>query len=288
MFKKLFKEFLMGIFISGMVLLIPTIDVHAQDMRKMELVYTHAEMNQVEVQKGIVYKSTEEKDLTIDLYAPPSLNEDEKLPVVIFALGYPDFKLKDMQSYISWGKLVALHDMIGINYETSQPVDDLTDLIAYLRENADKLNIDKDSIGIWSCSGNVPVALSHLYKSNRPYLKFGVLYYGIMNTPDKIYQQEIVELSSSYGFINPPIEPENYLPEDLPLLVVRSGRDNIPNINNTIDHFTTVAISKNMPLTLINYSEGQHAFDIMDDKEESRRIIKQTLSFMSERFTKHK
>lgn len=284
MCKTLSKGFLIGISICCLFLLIPYSDVLAQDMRKMEVVYKLPEMSKVTVQKGIVYKSTEEKDLAIDLYVPPSLNENDKLPAVIFALGYPDFNLHEMQSYISWGKLVASNGMVGINYETSDPVADLSDLVTYIRENADSLNIDENRIGIWSCSGNVPVALSYLYKSNKPYFKFGVFYYGLMNTPDNKFQQEVDALSSSYGFTNPQMEPSYQLPEDLPMLIVRSGRDNLPNINNTIDHFLTIGLSKNMPVTLINFSDGQHAFDIMNDNVESRRIIKQTLSFMSEGF----
>lgn len=285
MLKILFKEFLIGISISCLFLLIPYTNAFAQDMRKMEVVYKLPEMSNVTIQKGTIYKSTEEKDLKIDLYYPYSANKEEKYPVVIFVLGYPNANLKEMQSYKDWGKLAASHKIVGINYETSNPETDLRDLISYLRIHADDLKIDKDRIGIWSCSGNVPIALTHLYKSIEPYLQFGVFYYGIMNTPDQKYQTEIEKLSSAYGFINPRLEARYQLPKDLPMLVVRSGQDNIPNINDTIDHFTNIAISKNLPVTLINFSGGQHAFDIMDDKEESRRIINRTLTFMKDNFS---
>ncbi|MDZ7757164.1 hypothetical protein [Rhodohalobacter sp.] len=285
MFKKFFKELAIGVFVSGLFLLFPYTNAFTQDMREMEVVYKLSEMSEVTIQKGAVYKSTEERDLTIDLYYPHSADNEEKYPAVIFVLGYPNFNLKEMQSYISWGKLVATHNMIGVNYETSNPETDLTDLINYLLTNAEELNIDKERIGIWSCSGNVPVALSHLHKSYKPYLRFGVFYYGIMNTSDQKYQTEIDNLSSNYGFISPHIKPGQQLPKDLSMLVVRSGQDNIPNINDTIDHFTNIAISNNLPVTLINFSDGQHAFDFMDDKEESRRIIRQTLTYMEEKFS---
>ena len=35
-----------------------------------------------------------------------------------------------------------------------------------------------------------------------------------------------------------------------------------------------------MSLDLLNYAEGQHGFDILDDTERSRSIIQQTLAFM--------
>ncbi len=127
-------------------------------------------------------------ELSMDLYYPPVLKKDESRPAVIFASGYPEFGLKDLQQYISWGKLTALNGQIGINYETSQPEADLSDLISYIRNNAEKLKIDKESIGIWSCSGNIPVALSYLSDFEGNFLKFGIFYYGTMSTPDQKYQ----------------------------------------------------------------------------------------------------
>lgn len=249
----------------------------------MEVVFTLPNMDQVEVQRGIVYKSTDKRDLTLDLYSPPLEHIKGNLPLVIFVLGYPDWKLKDMQSYISWGKLVAAKGMIGVNYETTDPETDLVDLISYLRRNADQLQIDSNRIGIWSCSGNVPVAQAYLQKEFQPYLKFGVFYYGLMSTPDNKLRTAHDSLSASYGFVSPEIEENDQLSKDLPLMIVRSGQDNIPYINHSINYFMTWAISENLPVTLINYTEGQHAFDIRDNTAESRRIIKQTLLFMKEK-----
>jgi hypothetical protein len=41
-----------------------------------------------------------------------------------------------------------------------------------------------------------------------------------------------------------------------------------------IDSFVSSALRANAPLTLITYPNGRHAFDALNDTEESRAIIK--------------
>jgi acetyl esterase/lipase len=61
--------------------------------------------------------------------------------------------------------------------------------------------------------------------------------------------------------------------------LVRAGKDGLPN--KTIDHFLNEAVKSNAKITFINYPEGQHDFDILDDTEESRLIIRQTVDFLT-------
>ena len=63
------------------------------------------------------------------------------------------------------------------------------------------------------------------------------------------------------------------------MLIVRAGRDRFSEILDTIDHFTAFAFQQNLAVTVLNYPEGQHAFDAEDDTEETHAIIKQTLDF---------
>jgi hypothetical protein len=41
-----------------------------------------------------------------------------------------------------------------------------------------------------------------------------------------------------------------------------------------------MALKRNLPITFVNHATGQHAFDVFDDSNESREIIRQTLTFM--------
>jgi hypothetical protein len=52
------------------------------------------------------------------------------------------------------------------------------------------------------------------------------------------------------------------------------------HLNETIDRFLVGALSHNLPVTFVNYAPAPHAFDLVDDSESSREIIRQILSFM--------
>lgn len=256
----------------------------AQNMRQMEVVYSLPGMDEVEIKKGVIYKKTDERELTIDLYYPASTKKGEKRAAVIFVLGYSGIRLKDMQQYISWGKLVAVNGHVGINYETTRPKADIEDLINYIRKHADDLNIDKNRIGIWSCSANSPVGLWYLSRYEGEFLKFGVFYYGIMPTASQRYRNGINLMAKKSGFIPATIDKKDTIPVNLPMFIVRAGQDRRKTLNKTIEHFLINRLSVNAPVTFVNYKSGHHAFDIVQDNRRSRLIIKQTLNFINERF----
>jgi hypothetical protein len=67
--------------------------------------------------------------------------------------------------------------------------------------------------------------------------------------------------------------------QDLPFFIVRAGKD-IIEFNQALDHFVAVALANNAPLTLVNYATGRHAFDMYDDNDQSREIIRVTMKFL--------
>jgi hypothetical protein len=83
------------------------------------------------------------------------------LPAVVFVTGYPDpgaekifgCKVKEMECYISWAKLMAASGLAAITYLNHDPARDLDALFRHLRENAETLGIDQRRMGVWSCSG---------------------------------------------------------------------------------------------------------------------------------------
>jgi len=243
-------------------------------------------VDDVAVQRDAKYRVTDDGTLTMDIYYPPDSKSGSRLPVVVFVFGYPDLtmktmigsKLKEMGQYISWGRLTAASGLVAITYETREPTVDIHELLAYVRQNASTLGVDKNRIGIWACSGNVPMALSVLMQETGDYLKCAVLYYGFML--DCEGSNSVAEAAETVGFVNPCAGRRfDELPLDVPLFIVRAGQDN-PRLNETIDRFLGKAVVRNMPVTFTNYSDGPHAFDILDDSEISREIIKQTLAFI--------
>lgn len=157
-------------------------------MIEKRVVYRVPQMDQVAVRQDVEYRSVNDVALGMDIYYPPGLDEGSQHPAIVFVFGYRDSamlemlgsKLKDIGQYVSWGELLAASGIVGITYETKEPHSDVQELIEHIRRNAITLRIDPDRLGLWSCSGNVPTALSILMDESKDYLRCAVLYYGFM------------------------------------------------------------------------------------------------------------
>ncbi len=91
----------------------------------------------------------------------------------------------------------------------------------------------------------------------------------------------VAEAASVFRFVNPCAgRALEDLPVDVPLFVARAGRDEMPHLNDTIDRFLARALETNLPVTLVNHSTGPHAFDIVDDSDASRAVIRQIVAHM--------
>jgi len=64
-----------------------------------------------------------------------------------------------------------------------------------------------------------------------------------------------------------------------PTYIARAGRDE-PGLNLAVDRFIQEAVAKKATLDFSNHAEGQHGFDVMDDNERTREIIRRTLEFI--------
>ena len=246
-------------------------------VQAQQVLYEHPDVALVTVRSEIVG----DPGLTVDLYYPPTAG-DEPYPVVVFVFGYPDASLgpmKELSQYTSWARLVAAEGFVGVLYETSDPEPDLATVLSFLSEEAASLGIDPSRLGFWSCSGNTALALKYARtRVGVPPAAF-VAYYGLMPTPDA-YQAAANDSSSARsGFSLPGYRDGESYPADLPMLLVRAGRDRFPEILGSIDHFTAFAFQENLAVTVLNYPEGQHAFDVEDDTKETHAIIKQPLDF---------
>ncbi|MGH7599603.1 MAG: hypothetical protein ACREOI_24875 [bacterium] len=232
-----------------------TENVAAQDVIQRPVVYRLPAMETVIVKKDVVYKTVDGVSLKMDVYYPPQLGKTDKLPLVIFTNGVGALEIPQWRVYQDWARLAAASGLIAVNYQSrpNAAFKDSEDLLEYLRKNADTLQIDENRIGLWTCSGNVNVGLPLVMQANRPYIRCAVIYYGMANV--QTFRQK------------------------LPLLLVRAGQDSY-SLNKAIDEFVKNALARELNLEFINYLEGQHAFDILDDNDRSRKIIKQTLDFL--------
>ena len=258
---------------------------------KNALTYCLPEMESVVVQ-NVEYCNFGDTSLTMDIYYPSFMEADARLAVVIFVVGYTDTAaqrlvgspLKDWGPFISWCRLTAAAGLIGITYQTQQP-DDIEVLVEYIRVNCASLNIDPDRIGFWSCSANSPTAVSFAMREGLRYLKFAVFYYSLMLTPDNQFREEINSLCAPRGCYAAELKDIDQLRNDLPLLIVRAGLDDVPYVNESIDHLVSEAAEGDVQLTLIDFKEGIHGFDVNEFWPEaphakSSEIVRQTLEFM--------
>ena len=263
-------------------------ETQRHEITKKRVLYQIPDMDAVTIRRDVEYQVTDESVLTMDIYYPPDAQSGTRTPAVIFIFGYSDVgfqkmlgcKQKEMESFISWGQLVAASGLVAITYTTDKnPEADVNALIQYVRRNAAVLGIDENKIGVWACSGHVPNALSVLMQEAHDYLKCAVLCYGLMLDLDG--STAVADAARQWGFVNPSAgRSVDDLPQDLPLFIVRAGQDECPHLNETIDRFLIRALARNLPLTFANHAAAPHAFDLWHDSETSREIIRQILAFL--------
>ena len=248
------------------------------------VVLTATGMDAVGVRRDIPYAVIDGETLTMDVYSPSTPEHISRQPVVLFVTGYSDVGMrnvmgcnaKDMASYDSWARLVAASGLVAITYTNHQPAD-VHAALRHVREHSTQLGIDAGRLAIWACSGNVPTALS--VAMDTPGVRCAVLLYGYMLDLDG--STVVEEASTTCRFANPSARRlVGDLPVDVPLFIARAGRDEMPHLNETIDRFVAAALDVNLPVSLVNHSQGPHAFDIVDASQASRAVVGQILRFL--------
>lgn len=273
------------------LLLFGIIGIQAQTANKQRekgaVVFDLPRMDDVIIKKGIPYQDITGSPLKMDIYYPPDFDFKRKIPAVIIVLGYPDVagkkllgsEFKNYIQLISWCKIISASGMAAIVYESVDPEKDIISLSNYLNTNEDKLTIDKNRIGALTFSAHTPTTISYILNGSDNIFKCAVVYYGFFLTSDFKYLPQIDTLSQNMGFKTPRLsEPTNWR-KDVPIMVVRAGKDNVPYINQTLSSFYDKALSQDLSITLINYQNGVHGFDAALDNETTRQIIKTTLEF---------
>ena len=271
----------------------PTSPPTQRSMREivmMPVVYRVAGMDKVKVKSDLKYTSVNNPNLLMDVYSPPNLAKNERRPAVIFIHGGSGAETtpKDWGIYTSWGRLIGASDLIGVTFthrlsarKTSleDAASDLAAAIAYVRTNADSLNIDKDRICLAAYSAGGAL-LAPAMRNKPEYVRCLVGFYTFMD----------IQQSGNLFTVNESKEtlqkfsPINYLANDAdkiaPLFIARAGRDQIPTMDDSIDRFTREAMSKNTSLTITNHPTGVHGFDNQNDDERSRELIQSAIAFM--------
>lgn len=257
----------------------------AEPISRKRVLYTIAGMDDVVVQR-VPYRTVAEDSLTLDVYAPPNRNGCETLPAMILVTGYSDAgarrmfdcSFSEMGSFVSWARLMAASGLIAVTYTNEDPRD-VRATIDYVRQHAAELGIDGDRVGVWSCSGHAPNALSLLMEASGSAPRCAVLCYPY--TMDVEPSTLVSDAAKRWGFLNACAgRSVADLSRDIPLFLVRAGDDQMPGLNAALDRFVAEGLVRNLPITLVNHARASHAFDLFHDSLQTRAIIEATLRFM--------
>lgn len=251
------------------------------------VVFDLPRMDDLIIKKDIPFQDIAGSTLKMDIYYPPDFDFQRKISAVIMVLGYPDLagkkligsEFKNHIQFVSWCKIIAASGMAAIAYQSNNPEQDIITLSNYLKTNEDKLKIDNSKIGAYTCSAHTPTTITTILNGSNDLFKCAVVYYGFFLTSDFKYLSQIDTLSQKMGFKTPRLSEPSTWKKDVPIMVVRAGKDNVPYINQTLASFYEKALNQNLPITLINYSNGVHGFDAALDNETTRQVIKTTLEF---------
>ena len=258
------------------------------ELLKKRIVYEIPGMEQSRFAKNRVYKTAEGMDLLLDVYYPADLRDGEQRPAVVFVHGLGPAELvkhiKDSGQYVSWGQLIAAEGLIGVTFNHRSPDEhlslrdvagDVDDLVKYVREQAEELQIDRDRLAIWAGSAGVPLGVWAALPGNPAFVKCLVAYYGPLDLQPLKAAWELTEDSVHEFSATSYLE---YAGSLAPMLIAKAGLD-YPELNASIDHFIKEASERNLALDYMIHPRGQHAFDILDDDARSHEIIKRTLEF---------
>lgn len=87
-------------------------NINTASEEKWGVVLEHPQMNNVIIKQDIVYYKSGKNSLSLDVYLPNDLNNNEPKPAIIFL---PELlKDKSWEIYKTWGKLVAAYGFVGI------------------------------------------------------------------------------------------------------------------------------------------------------------------------------
>jgi hypothetical protein len=269
---------------------------------KRRIVYSIPGMDRMRTERDLPYATRNGETLTMDLYypsfdspavrpaAPRELAHDPPDEVhcagraaVLLVTGYPDpgvarifgCHTRHLGAFVSWAQLLAASGVVAITYANREPADGQA-AFDHVRLNAARLGIDADRLGIWSCSGHGPNALSLLINEGR-HIRCACLISAY--TLDREGSTQVADASARFRFVTAG-RSVNEIPRDAPMFVARAGRDEMPGLNDALDAFVCDALARNLPLTAVNHAAGPHAFDVFDESEASREVIRAAVRFL--------
>jgi acetyl esterase/lipase len=229
------------------------------------LVHPLPDPDRVELRPGLVYTRADGRALAMDAYLPARRAPGARVPAVLLVHGEADPDLlrgvRGWGQYTGWGRLLADQGMAGVAFEHRAILDagfeavvaEVQAALAAVGERAGDLGVDPERVGVAAFSAGVPLTAAVLAGAAGR-IRCAALCYGPLGD----------------------LEPDPALP---PLLVVRAGQDD-PELNRTIEEYVSAATAAQLAVELVHQPDGHHAFDVADDSDASREVIRRVLAFL--------
>ena len=228
-------------------------------------------MRSVSVTRGVDYHGGD-PSLRMEVYRPVGVGP---WPVVVFLDGeQPEPAVVDGR-----GRLVASMGIVGVTFtprswdrlrHVARKIADVDAAFRFVRAKGASWGADTSRLGVWAASSGVPLGLT---VAAREQASCCVAYYGPMDLRPYGDDPRLADVSPTAL-----VEQGAGLP---PTLVVRCGQDD-EELNRSIDDFTNAAWDRELPVELLAYEDGHHAFEVADDTDESRQVLAQTVEFLKE------
>ncbi|HET9447150.1 MAG TPA: alpha/beta hydrolase [Steroidobacteraceae bacterium] len=258
----------------------PALNKEALEQARRPIVLSVPGMDRVLVHSNLVYTQVSDPLVRMDIYVPPDLQAEERRPFVVLIHGGVPHSLpvKDMGAYRSWGRLIAAQGMVAVTFthrlrwplkQVHEAAADVRAAIDFARANSAKFNTNPDRLCIAAYSAGGPL-LTVALQDERSYVRCQLAMYALVDAQGFGVPEEAKFALKTY--LGEPSFP--------PLFLARAGRDTIPTLNMRLDAFVGSAIGANAPITVMNHPNGMHGFDVANDDERSREIIRAAIEFM--------
>ncbi|MGB4783086.1 MAG: alpha/beta hydrolase, partial [Candidatus Acidiferrum sp.] len=234
-------------------------------------------------------------ELKLDLYLPAGTKKEQAFPAVILISGGGveggEHDWRNAGVYKSYGRILAASGFAGITFNkryargpvgTLNGIEDLHDLIGYIRQHAVELSLDKDRLAFWGFSAG-GLLLAPVLGEAASYSRAVICFYCVSDIGQdtwagvgEVTDENRARARAAASSVEQIHKGGHPFP---PIFVGRAGWDS-PGLNNTIDKFIAEALAKNAMIEVMNHPTGRHGFDIVDSNDRSREIIRRALEFL--------
>lgn len=207
---------------------------------------------------------------TVDVYAPDA---GQPQPAVVLVHGGPipaeqRPTPRDWPVFQGYASIVAARGGVGATVDLPlHAAEDLPRAAGVLAEAVETVRgdprVDARRIALWFFSGGGLLSADWL-RSSPPWLRCVAASYPVLACPP--------ELGTRF---NPAVAIGEAGP--VPVVLTRVGRERAP-IAGTVEGFVSAARACGAALEIIDVPGGQHAFDMFDDTDESRRAVDEAIS----------